>query len=450
MYIIILGSGHIPLTLAEALATQNHTIVLVDNRADILAEASKRLDIATVCGHFSYPDVLKKAGAEQADVIMAVSDNDEMNMVACQVAYSLFSIPKKIAKIGAAHYFFRHELFSDENMPIDVFINPQKLIAQWIRALTPLQEITQHYTFVQGKLSVITSKIHETHPLKNAPLSQQTIVCDDIKARIVAVYRRSKLLPQKARQYIKQGDEVYLALPTHQARAFSEQLSKKKQAAHENILIAGGGNIGYQLAFMLQDELSVKIIEANEARCQYLSKQLPNVTVLQGDASNRQLLIDENIQNTDLFCATTNDDENNILSALQAKFLGAKTIMALIQKTNYIDVLETSRIDVAISPQQATLSTILSHIRQGHVVRVEALQRIQAEINEVIVDQDGFLANKSLKQLKLPASIRLVGLTRSGEVIPVSEHTQIKPQDHLIVMLTSNACIEDFGKRLLS
>lgn len=449
MKIIILGAGQVGGSLAETLVLENHDVTVVDIHAERLQEFSEKLDIRTIVGRCSYPTVLRMAGAESADMIIAVTDSDEVNMVACQVAYSLFSIPKKIARIRSQHYFIRKELFSADNLPIDVFISPENIITNSIIDSISCLEAYQTCSFANGRMKLLLVQCHEDGlAIGNSVADINTKMTN--KAKILAIYRNDKLHALSDSTEIQVDDMVcFVALKDSISNAVT--LFRKPTGECHRVMIAGGGNIGGSLAEKLQNDYQVKLIDHNRARCEGLAEKLNKVTVLCAEASDEELLINESIEHTDIYIAVTNDDEANILAAIQAKNMGARTRMALINRSAYVYLIEGNTIQHIISPQYLTVGSILTHVRQGDVVNVNALMRGRAEALEVVAHGDensSMIVGRTVAAIKWPQNVFLFGIKRGDDCFIPDEKTIIDKEDHLMLAIFDKKNIQALEKLL--
>ena len=445
MKIIILGAGQVGGSLAEILANENHDITLIDHDPAILEEFQDRLDIRTVTGPCSYPNVLEEAGADGADMIIAVTSSDESNMVACQVAYSLYNTPTKIARIRSPHYFIRKELFGKENLPIDVFISPERLVTQYMRQLIAHPGALQVLDFANGKVKLVAVRPYYGGPLLGKSINLLHEYLPGVETRVAAIFRNDKSIPIDGSTEIEIGDEVFFITASENAHVIMAAL-RRAEEPYKRVMIAGGGNIGARLAAALEEEYQVKLIDSNRQRCEVLANELSNTTVLCGDSCDKQLLINENIEHVDVFCAVTNDDEDNIIACLQAKRLGAKQVMVLITRTAYVDLIEGGPINIAISPQQATVGSILAHIRQGDVVNVHSLRRGAAEAIEAIAHGDkktSKVVGRALKEIKLPKGTMIGAMVRGETVIIPHHDTVIEAGDHVILFVSQKKYIRE-------
>jgi len=437
MRVIVLGAGRVGSTLAENLSREGHDITMIDKRSDLLQELQDRLDIRTIIGHASHPTTLREAGAESADMIVAVTDSDEVNMVACQTAYSLFDIHTKIARVRSQDYFVEEKLFGDENMPIDVFIRPEQLVINYVKDLIEYPNALQVLNFADGRLKMVAMKPFYGGALLGKPLSKIHELLPDINLRIVAIFRENESIELNDETTIDVGDEIFFLAPPRHVQAVMGAF-RKLDDPYAHIMIAGGGNIGSGVAKVLEGNYQVKIIEQNAARSRFLAEALTDTTVLNGDATDEELLISENIEHMDMFCAMTNNDEDNILSCMLAKRFGAHQTMALINRPAYVDLIDTTGINIAISPEEATTSSILAHIRSADVVNVHSLRRGAAEAIEAIAHGDkktSKVVGRKISELKLPKSITVGAIVRGDKVIMPNEESTIIAEDHVIVFL---------------
>ncbi len=448
MKIIILGAGEVGTALAENLAAENNDITLVDTNLERLQALLEKYDIRTVQGFASHPAVLRKAGADSADMLVAVTDNDEVNMIACQVAYSLFHTPMKIARVRSPQYFIRKDLYGADNLPIDVFISPEDLITKNVCQLINYPGSLQVLDFSEGKVKLVAVKPYYGGPLLGKTIAKLYEQVQHIDVRVVAIYRNDHAIPFDDHTLIEVGDEVFFVSDeryTHEIMA----LLRRSKDPYKRIIIAGGSDIGLNIAKTLQDQYQIKIIENDRYRCQHLARILQNVMILNGQVSDKQLLLNENIDSTDVFCSVTSDDELNIISGLQAKRLGARQVMTLITQPSYIDLIEGGPINIAISPHVATTSAILTHLRRGDIVNVYSLRRGAAEAIEIIAHGDektSRVVGRQLGKLGLPDNIRIGAIVRGKEVIMPESDTVIQSADHVILFVANVDEVRDVEK----
>ncbi len=438
MNIIILGAGQVGSSVAENLSSEANDITLVDMNVTLLDELSDRLDIQTVVGHASHPDVLKQAGISDADMLVAVTNSDETNIVACQVAHSLFHTPTKIARVRSQAYLKYKELFNKSVLPIDVLISPEQLISEHIQRLIEYPGALQVLDFAGGRAQLVGVKAYYGGPLVGHEIADLRKHMPGIDARVAAIFRNGKGIVPDGKQVIEADDEVFFVAAKKDIRAVMSELRKLDKPI-KRIMLAGGGNIGKQLAQSLENKYNVKILERNKQRAEQLSCDLNKTIVLLGDAADEDLLLEENIDQMDVFCALTNDDEANILSSMLIKRLGTRKVMSLINRHAYVDLMESQgSIDVAISPQQITISGLLAHVRRGDVVAVHSLRRGAAEAIEAIAHGDSAnskVVGKTVEQINLPEGTTIGAVIRGEEVIMAHHDIVIQNEDHLILFL---------------
>ena len=440
MKIVILGAGQVGATLAENLAGEANDITVVDNDPSLLAALQERLDLRTVQGNASHPSVLRRAGGEDADLLIAVTDVDETNLLACKVAHTLFRTPTKIARVRSAEYLKDSAvLFSQEALAVDMCISPEQLVTDYIYRLIEYPGALQVVDFADGKVRLVGVRAYYGGPLVSRQLKELPAhLPKGVEARVAAIYRRGRAILPEGDTIIEAEDEVFfVAAAEHIPKIIAELRRHDKPV--KRVMLAGGGNIGLRLAKALEGRLQVKIIEKDKTRARQLATELEHAVVLVGDAASETLLLEENIDDIDVFCAITNDDEANILSAMLAKRLGAAKALALINRMAYVELVEeNSAVDIVISPQQSTVSALLSHVRRGDVVKVHTLRRGGAEAIEAIAHGDAKsskLVGRRIEEVKMPAGSTIGALVRGDEVIIVHHDTVIQAEDHLILFI---------------
>lgn len=445
MKIIILGAGQVGASVAANLCSEANDITVVDRDPAILQALQDRLDLRAVVGHASHPEILAQAGAQDADMIIAVTNSDETNMIACQVAYTLFRTPTKIARIRAPQYLQTTELFAQEALPIDVLISPEQEVTEYIQRLIEFPGALQVLDFANGKVQLVAARAFYGGPLVGHKLKELPEQLPGVETRVVAIYRRHEPIIPNGDTVIETGDDVFfVAAPNHIRAVMSE--FQRLASPNKRIIIAGGGNIGTRLAIALQKKCHIKIIENNPDRAVQISEVLKHGYVLLGDAADEDLLIEENIEQTDVFCALTNADEANIISSMLAKRLGARTVMALINRAAYVDLVQSDIIDIAISPQQTTIGSLLAHVRRGDVVKVHALRRGAAEAIEAIAHGDrnsSQVVGRKLEDIELPPGTTIGAIVRGDNVIMAHHDTGIEAEDHIIMIVTNKRHVRD-------
>jgi trk system potassium uptake protein TrkA len=444
MKIIILGAGQVGASVASNLASEANDITVIDDNASVLQDLQDRLDLRTVTGHASHPDVLMQAGADDADMIIAVTRNDETNMIACQVAYTLFRTPTKIARVRSVEYLRHPRLFAQEALPVDVIISPEQLVTDYIERLIEYPGALQVLDFAGGRVQLVAVRAYYGGPLVGHELRDLKKHMPGIDARVAAIFRKGKAITPEGDTIIEMDDEVFFVAARKHIRAVMGELRKMDKPV-KRVILAGGGNIGMRLAAAIESSYHVRIIEHNTKRAKLLSETLDKTIVLLGDAADQDLLLDENIENTDVFCALTNDEEANILSAMLAKRLGARKVMSLINRASYVNLVQSDAIDVAISPQQATIGSLLTHVRRGDVVMVHSLRRGAAEAIEAVAHgnrDNSRVVGRSIGEIKLPPGTTIGAVVRGEEVIIAHHDTLIETDDHVILFLSDKKCIQ--------
>jgi trk system potassium uptake protein TrkA len=448
MKIIILGAGQVGTSVAANLVSEANDITVVDQKLDLLRDLQDRFDLRTEQGHGAHPDVLLRAGAEDADMIIAVTNSDETNMVACQVASTLFHTPTKIARVRSQGFLDHPKLFCQDALPIDVRISPEQLVTEHIMRLIENPGALQVQDFASGRVRLVAVKAYYGGPLVGHELRTLYDHMPDVDTRVAAIYRQDRAIQPEGNTVIEADDEVFfIAAPKH-IRAVMSEL-RRLEKPYKRLIFAGGGNIGTRLAKALERNYRVKVIEQSLGRCKHIAEALQKTIVLQGDAADEELLIEENVENTDVFCAVTNDDEANILSAMLAKRLGARKVMALINRPAYVDLVQSGPIDVAISPQQATIGSLLKHIRRGDVVEVHSLRRGAAEAIEAIAHGDessSKVIGRAIEHISLPKGTNIGAIVRGEEVVIAHHDTVIEAEDHVILFLQDKARVAEVEK----
>jgi trk system potassium uptake protein TrkA len=445
MKIIILGANQVGSTLAETLANEANDITVVDADAEKLRELKDHIDISTVAGHPSLPDVLEKAGGQDADMIIAVTESDEINMVACRVAYSLFQTQKKICRIRASSYLVSDKLLGKNGIAVDTVISPELIVSDDIERLLELPGSLQVLDFAGGKVQLVAVKAYYGGPLVGQEIRLLRQHMPSVDTRVAAIFRKDRPIIPEGSTVIEADDEVFFVAATKDIRACMSEL-RRMDKPYKRLMIAGGGNIGMRLAESVEDRYQVKIIEKDLDRCSLISETLNHAIVLNGEASQRDLLIEENISDTDVFLALTNDDEANIMSSLLAKRLGAKKVMALINNSAYVDLVQGGEIDIAISPQQATIGKLLALVRRGDVVNVHSLRRGAAEAMEAIAHGDeasSKVVGRAIEDIDLPEGTTIGAIVRGDKVLIAHDKTVVDPDDHVILFLVDRKRIPE-------
>ena len=473
MKIIVLGAGQVGQSVARSLAAENNDLVVVDTDVAALKHLEEMAELQTVVGYASHPEVLREAGAEDADMIIAATESDETNIVAIQIAYSLYRTPSKIARLRSSEYVREHDLFKNENIPIDTIISPEQLITEHIERIIEHPGAIQVVDFAGGRVRLVGVRVQEGAPMQGWPLSQLSNLLGNIDTRVVAIYRgakesphdksvdtgfrgrnerrtairgKPKDIPEKpiipdGKTVILEGDVIFFMGKRRDTSKVMAQFHHDEVRC-QRVMIAGGGNIGLLLARNLETHYEVKLVEMDAERSQHLSSKLKYTQVHNADAADLDMMKKEYIEAMDVYCALTNDDEANILSAMLAKKKGAGKVMSLINRPAYVDLIEDGMIDVAISPQQITIGALLTLTRQGDVVAVHSLRRGDAEALEGVAKGDietSMLVGRSIGDILLPDSASIGVVVRGDKVMIAHHDLVVEEEDHLILLITDRS-----------
>jgi len=445
--IVILGAGQVGSTVAESLVSEHNDITVVDLDGGRLRNLQDRLDVRTVLGSAAHPSVLLAAGIEDADMVIAVTQSDETNLVACKLAQKLFNVPTRIARVRAPDYLVNEAILGPDCFSVDLAICPEQILTDYIVKLVQFPEALQVLEFAGGRVSLVAVRAFQGGPLVGHPLADIRRHIPNVDARVAAIFRGNQTIVPQGDTVVEAGDEVFCLAATRDIRQVMRELRRMDQPVRR-VMIAGGGNIGLRLARSLESRYSVKIIEHDKRRCEILSSRLDRALVLQGDVTDESLLESENIEDMDIFIAVTNDDENNIMSSLLAKRRGGRRVVALINRRSYVDLLQAGEIDIAISPAQATIGSLLAHVRRGDVTRVHSLRRGAAEAIEAVVHGDADscrLVNRRIEDIELPGAT-IGAIVRGNEVIMPHHDTEVHAEDHVIVFVTDKKMLSKIEK----
>ena len=437
MKIVILGAGQVGGSVAESLVSEQNDITVVDIEPQRLRALQDRLDLRTVVGSAGHPSVLIEAGIEDADLLVAVTQSDETNLVACRLAARMFNVPRRIARVRATDYLANERILGEDGFDVDLSICPEQILTDYIVKLVEFPEALQVLDFADGKVSLVAVRAFSGGPLVGHPLKDLRRHIPNIDTRIVAIFRGDGSIVPDGDTVIEPGDEVFCLAASGHIRQVMRELRRMDRPV-QRVMIAGGGNIGLRLAQALEERYSVRVIEHNKRRCEVLAARLKGALVLNGDTTDEELLEEENVAEMDLFVAVTNDDENNIMSSLLAKRMGARRVVSLINRRSYVDLLQSGQIDIAISPAQATIGTLLAHVRRGDVVAVHSLRRGAAEALEAVVHGDREsckLTDRRVNEIDLPPGTTIGAVVRGDEVVMAHHDTVIRAEDHVIVFV---------------
>ena len=457
MKIIILGAGQVGSSVAENLVSEANDITVVDTDPHLLQLMQNRLDLRSVVGNAASPSVMRQAGADDADLLIAVTQSDQTNLCACRIARTLFNLPTRIARLRSADYVEYPELLDENNFAVDFSICPEQIVTEYIRKLIEFPTALQVLEFADGLLSLIAVRAVGGGPLVGHPLADLPRHIPNIDARIAAIYRGEKPIIPTGETVVQSGDEVFCLAATRHIRQVMRELRKLENPIRR-IMIAGGGNIGYRLARSIEDRYEVKVLERERRRTDFLALNLTKTLVLQGDATDEELLESENIEDMDMFLSLTNDEEDNIMAASLAKRMGARRTLALINRRSYVDLVQGGPIDIAISPAQASIGTLLAHVRRGDVAAVHSLRRGAAEALELVAHGDratSKIVGRKIEEIELPRGVTIGAVVRETgqhrlihrenipvmiperDVIIAHHDTVIESEDHVIVFCVS-------------
>jgi trk system potassium uptake protein TrkA len=456
--IIILGAGQVGASVAENLSSEANDITLVDTSAEFLDVLRDRLEVRTVCGNGASPVVLREAGADDADLLIAVTQSDQTNLCACRVAKTLFNLPTRIARLRSGEFVDYPQLLDADNFAVDFSICPEQIVTDYIRRLISFPEALQVLDFAGGAVSLIAVRAFEGGPLIGHPLKAMRYHMPNVEVRIAAIYRAGEAIIPEGDTVILPGDEVFCLAATVHIRQVMRELRHSDQPIRR-IMIAGGGNIGFRLARSIEHDYNVKLLELDKRRSEMLAVNLDRALVLRGDSTDEKLLENEGIDETDLFVALTNNEEDNIMSASLAKRMGARRTLALINRKSYADLVQGGPIDIAISPAQISIGTLLAHVRRGDVVAVHSLRRGAAEALEIVAhgsEKDSKVVGRRIEQIQLPKGATIGGIVREErrpdgrlarhEVIMPHHDTVIQSNDHVIVFCTHKRLVRQVEK----
>ena len=441
--IAVLGGGQVGASVAKILTDDGNDITLVDNNASVLEDLQEDNDIKTIQGNASSPSVLNQVELSDCDILIATTASDEVNLVSCHLAKKMFNVPNVIARLRNAEYREETSDFNLDLFSIDSIISPSLLVTDFIKNIIEHPGAFQAFDFADGKLQVIGVTVLKDGPLAGKKLSEFKKHMPNVNVNVIAIYRDRKSLPVNGSSIIETGDDVFF-LATEENMRFMSEL-RKNQSRVENIMIAGGGNVGTILAAKLSEKFSTKIIEKDQSRSKYLSETLEGVVVLNDDISDESLLENEGIKDVDFFCSVTNDDQMNILSSKLAKDLGAKKSIAIINKPSYRKLV-SKEIDVVVSPEDVTIGSLLASVRASDVLKVHSLGFGEAELFEVIIHGDkntSKVVSKKISDLELPQGCRIGAIYTNESIILAQGDIEICSEDRLIIFLLNK---RDFPK----
>jgi trk system potassium uptake protein len=446
--IVILGAGQVGSSLADSLVSEKNDITVVDLSAERLKTLQDLYDLRTIVGSGAQPATLRAAGAEDADLLIAVTQWDEVNLTACKIAHKLFNVPTRIARVRSADFQNHPDLLADECFAVTHAICPEQIVTETIQKLLEFPEALQVQSFADGKVSLIAVRAFEGGPLVQHPIKDLRTHMPKVDVSIAAIFRNNRALKPDPNTVLKAGDEVFCLAPTGNIRDVMCELRRMDKPVRR-VMIAGGGNIGYRLATTIEHEVEVKLVEHNKARAQFLAGELNRTLVLQGDATDEDLLGDENVEAVDMFLALTNDDESNIMAALLAKRMGARKTVAIVNRRSYAELMQGGQIDVAISPAQVSIGSLLEFVRRGDVVAVHSLRRGAAEALEIVAHGDmrsSRVVGRRIADVEMPAGSSIEAVVRGEKVIIAHDEAVIEADDHIIIFLANKRMVSKVEK----
>ena len=448
MKILILGAGQVGSTVAESLVGEANDITVVDSDGEKLRQLQDRLDLRTLTGNAAHPSTLEQAGIADADILLAVTQSDEVNLVACKLASSLYNTPTRIARIRATDYLNREAVFNADNFCVDFSICPEQILTDYIVKLIEFPEALQVLEFADGKASLVGVRAFTGGPLVGQPLSFLHTHMPQVETRVAAIFRKDSPLIPEGNTVVEDGDEIFFIAATNNIRSVLKEMRRMDEPS-KRIMIVGGGNIGRRLAKALENDYQVKLIEYNKKSCERLAGELTNTLVLNGDGTDEKLMQQEHVGEVDVFCALTNDDENNIMSSLLAKQGGARKVIALINRSAYVGLVQGGKIDIALSPAHVTIGSLLAYVRQGDVAAVHSLRRGAAEALELVAHgdrQSSRVVGRRIEDIDLPKGATIGALVRNDEVIMGHRDTVIEAEDHVIVFVIDKRTVRKVEK----
>jgi trk system potassium uptake protein TrkA len=463
MKVIILGAGQVGASVAEGLVSEENDITIVDSDAERLSMLQDRLDLRTICGNAAYPSALRDAGADDADLVIAVTPNDQTNLVACKLAHAIFNVPLRIARLRAQDFLDDRSLLAPENFAVDHAICPEKEISEYIGHLIEFPEALQVLQFAAGRVCLVAVRAYDGGLLVGKPIREmRDHLPAGMDARIAAIFRDEQAIAPEGETLIRAGDEVFMLAATENIRQILRELRRMMNPVRR-VMIGGAGNIGLRVAVALEKRYEVKIVEFRAQRAEFASSKLHKALVLCGDSTDEDLLDQENIHEMDLFLALTNDDENNIMSASLAKRMGCKRVVALVNRRAYAEMIQGGPIDIAISPAQVSIGSLLAHVRRGDVVAVHSLRRGAAEALEIVAHGDrksSHVVGRRIDEIDWPPGVTVAALVRdfdqvevmfvrddgtterrAGHVVIAHSDTVIEDGDHVIIFCLSKKLV---------
>lgn len=443
MKIVICGAGQVGFGIAQRLAAEGHDLSIIDSSPHLVQAVHETLDARGILGHGSHPDALERAGAADADMLIAVTLHDEVNMVACQVAHSMFSVPIKIARIRSQSYLHPHwqSLFSDESVPIDVIITPETEVGEMVLRRLTLPGAIDVVRFAEDSVVLVGIECGADCPILDTPLRSITARYPDLQATTVGIVRRDELIVPCAEDRLEVGDIAYVVADSAHMRRVLDVFGHAEPQAGR-IVIAGGGTVGHYVARQIEKRqlaTRLRLIEANAARAGAIAESLERTVVLKGSSLDHAILREADIDDADLMIAVTNDDQTNMLTSVMAKQLGCRSTLTLINETSFQDLTGRLGIDAFLSPGSITISRILQHVRRGRIRAVYSIQNGLAEAIEAEALETSAIVGQPLRDLRIPDEVRIGGIWRHGRFIRPEGDTEIEPKDRVVIFAATGA-----------
>lgn len=446
MRVIICGADQVGSSIAAYLSKENNDVTVVDSDANTLNKMHMTMDLQTVTGHPCDPDTLSAAGANDCDMIIAVTENDEINMVACQVAHSLFGVPKKIARMRRQSYLDPSwsNLFSRAHMPIDVIISPEILVAEDILQRLSIPGTTTAIRLADGKAHLIGVVCMENCPIVHTPIKQLRSLFPDLSFTIASITRGTQHITPDGDDMLEVGDEVFMVVDSQHIRRIMAAFGHLEKEARK-IIISGGGNIGLSLIRKLKGEIhgvQLKVIEFNEDRANYLSEQLENIIILNGNTLERKIMEDASVNTAETYIALMNDDESNILGSLLAKQYGCERVLTLVNNNAYYPLVGPLGIDAMLSPKSIIVANVMQHVRRGRIKGIHHVSEGEAELIEIEISESSHIAHKLVKDLELPSGVMFGALVRNDKVIMPHDDLPIEAGDLAVIFASRDKASE--------
>jgi trk system potassium uptake protein TrkA len=441
MKVIVCGAGQVGFGIASHLASEGNDVTVVDRAASLMQRISDTLDVRPVLGHGAHPEVLEKAGAAEADILIAVTASDEVNMVTCQVAKSLFKIDKTIARVRDAHYLQSRwkQLFADDSIPIDVIISPETEVGSSVMSRLALPGAFDSAAFCDDEVQMIGIAVEEDCPVIDTPLNQLTGLFPDLQAIVVGVKRAGTIYVPDFDDTLQPNDEAFVVTATADTERTLKIFGHEEQEARR-ILIIGGGNVGYQVARELEGQAgySVSLVEEDEVRAREVAERLNRSIVLHGNGLNPEILAEAGVRNSDIVLGLTNDDQVNVLTTMLSLQEGCKRGMCLVNDVSFLSLAGQFGMEVAVNPRAITVSSVLGHVRRGRVMRVHAVGDSAAEVLEIEIQEGSALANAKIRELNLPDGIRFGFVRRGKELLKPHGSMELKAGDHVVLFVMAS------------